>query len=177
MVDANQAGRLVILGTGGTIAGRAARAADNVGYVAGQVGVADLVAAVRRMRVFLALRGRRLWAISPMNVPLAAPINIAFGAETREETYGVDAGDPASYAIGPGAAAGVDASNTDEGTVLLLPLDPDASAREIAAVLQLTSVLGIHTMSLAAPILEEELAHAHIRSGGNGAASHTLPTN
>ena len=46
MVDANQAGRLVILGTGGTIAGRAARAADNVGYVAGQVSVADLVAAV-----------------------------------------------------------------------------------------------------------------------------------
>jgi L-asparaginase len=46
VVDANQAGRLVILGTGGTIAGRAARAADNVGYVAGQVSVADLVAAV-----------------------------------------------------------------------------------------------------------------------------------
>jgi L-asparaginase len=36
--------RLVILGTGGTIAGRAARAGDNVGYVAGQVSVADLVA-------------------------------------------------------------------------------------------------------------------------------------
>ncbi len=30
------------------------------------------------------------------------------------------------------AAAGVDASNTDEGTVLLLPVDPDASARAIA---------------------------------------------
>ena len=27
------------------------------------------------------------------------------------------------------AAAGVDASNTAEGTVLLLPVDPDASAR------------------------------------------------
>ncbi|WP_429000386.1 TonB-dependent receptor plug domain-containing protein [Stenotrophomonas rhizophila] len=38
---------------------------------------------------------------------LAAPINIAFGAETREETYGVDAGDPASYAIGPGAVTGL----------------------------------------------------------------------
>ena len=38
---------------------------------------------------------------------LAAPLNIAFGAEFREETYGVDAGDPASYAIGPGAAAGL----------------------------------------------------------------------
>ncbi|WP_400997428.1 coenzyme F420-0:L-glutamate ligase [Agromyces sp. GXQ0307] len=30
------------------------------------------------------------------------------------------------------AAAGVDASNTDDGTVLLLPVDPDASARRIA---------------------------------------------
>jgi coenzyme F420-0:L-glutamate ligase/coenzyme F420-1:gamma-L-glutamate ligase len=30
------------------------------------------------------------------------------------------------------AAAGVDASNTDDGTVLLLPVDPDASARVIA---------------------------------------------
>jgi len=43
---AQMANRLVILGTGGTIAGRAARAGDNVGYVAGQVSVADLVSAV-----------------------------------------------------------------------------------------------------------------------------------
>ena len=35
-----------------------------------------------------------------------------------------------------GAAAGVDASNTPQGTVLLLPLDPDASAAEIRATLQ-----------------------------------------
>lgn len=34
------------------------------------------------------------------------------------------------------AAAGVDASNTPDGTVLLLPLDPDASARAIRAGLQ-----------------------------------------
>ena len=46
MVDANQARRLVILGTGGTIAGRAAQASDHVGYVAGQVGVGELVQAV-----------------------------------------------------------------------------------------------------------------------------------
>ena len=32
-----------------------------------------------------------------------------------------------------GAAAGVDASNTDEGTVLLLPEDPDASAEHLRA--------------------------------------------
>jgi alkylhydroperoxidase/carboxymuconolactone decarboxylase family protein YurZ len=37
-------------------------------------------------------------------------------------------------------------------------LDLGATKEEIAAVLQLTSVLGIHTMSLAAPILHDELA-------------------
>ncbi|MEJ1089869.1 coenzyme F420-0:L-glutamate ligase [Microbacterium sp. Mu-80] len=35
-----------------------------------------------------------------------------------------------------GAAAGVDASNTAFGTVLLLPLDPDASARHLARALR-----------------------------------------
>lgn len=35
--------RIVVLGTGGTIAGRAASARDNVGYRAGEVGVADLL--------------------------------------------------------------------------------------------------------------------------------------
>ena len=38
--------KVVILGTGGTIAGTAADAADNVGYTAAQIGVASLVAAV-----------------------------------------------------------------------------------------------------------------------------------
>jgi coenzyme F420-0:L-glutamate ligase / coenzyme F420-1:gamma-L-glutamate ligase len=40
------------------------------------------------------------------------------------------------------AAAGVDASNTPEGTVLLLPVDPDASARRLRA--DLTGRLGVH---------------------------------
>ena len=40
-----------------------------------------------------------------------------------------------------------------------------ATREEITAVLQLTSVLGIHTMSLGAPILQEELAaHESARS-------------
>ena len=39
------------------------------------------------------------------------------------------------------AAAGVDASNTPEGTVLLLPVDPDASARALANGLR--SLLGV----------------------------------
>lgn len=37
-------------------------------------------------------------------------------------------------------------------------LDLGATSEEISAVLQLTSVLGIHSMSLGAPILLEELA-------------------
>ncbi|MXP24552.1 TonB-dependent receptor [Altererythrobacter indicus] len=40
-----------------------------------------------------------------------APINVAFGGERRVETYGVSAGDPASYAIGPGAAVGLAANS------------------------------------------------------------------
>ncbi len=40
-----KAERIVILGTGGTIAGRAADAADNIGYVAGQVSIEQLVQA------------------------------------------------------------------------------------------------------------------------------------
>ncbi|HDS1037513.1 TPA: TonB-dependent receptor [Stenotrophomonas maltophilia] len=41
---------------------------------------------------------------------LAKPVNIAFGAEFRQETYEVRAGDPASYAVGPGAVAGLEAN-------------------------------------------------------------------
>ena len=37
---------VVVLGTGGTIAGRAASAQDNLAYRAGEVGVADLLAGV-----------------------------------------------------------------------------------------------------------------------------------
>lgn len=43
-------------------------------------------------------------------------------------------------------------------------LELGATAQEITAVLQLTSVLGIHTMSLGAPILQEELAAAQTRA-------------
>src|SRR4051794_18064784 len=38
-----------------------------------------------------------------------------------------------------GAAAGVDASNTEPGTILLLPLDPDASAHKIASEIRAES--------------------------------------
>lgn len=40
---------LVVLGTGGTIAGRASAVGDNVGYTAGEVGVGQLLAGVQNM--------------------------------------------------------------------------------------------------------------------------------
>ena len=46
-------------------------------------------------------------------------------------------------------------------------LELGATREEIAAVLQLTSVLGIHTMSLGAPILHEELAARPAAAGAN----------
>ena len=42
----NKASTVVILGTGGTIAGTAANAGDNIGYTAARIGVAQLVADV-----------------------------------------------------------------------------------------------------------------------------------
>ena len=38
---------------------------------------------------------------------LAEPLNIAFGVEHRTETYRIEVGDPASYAVGPGANFGL----------------------------------------------------------------------
>lgn len=48
MIDQKASGerRVLVLGTGGTIAGRAASGGDNIGYVAGQVGVAELLAGI-----------------------------------------------------------------------------------------------------------------------------------
>ncbi|MEZ5706232.1 MAG: asparaginase [Burkholderiaceae bacterium] len=50
MDEKNTSSVRVILGTGGTIAGRAADPGDNVGYVAGEVGVGELVRAVPPLR-------------------------------------------------------------------------------------------------------------------------------
>ena len=52
--------RIIVLGTGGTIAGTAADAADNIGYTAAQVGVAQLVDAIPTLCA--ALHGRTLVA-------------------------------------------------------------------------------------------------------------------
>src|ERR1035437_9104157 len=48
--------KVVVLGTGGTIAGRAVSAADNIGYTAAQLGVAQLLGTVPGLTQLLAGR-------------------------------------------------------------------------------------------------------------------------
>jgi L-asparaginase len=50
-------GKVVVLGTGGTIAGTASSPQDNVDYTAAQVGVAELVAAIPALQTLLAGQG------------------------------------------------------------------------------------------------------------------------
>jgi L-asparaginase len=103
VANAKQAGRLVILGTGGTIAGRARQAGDNVGYVAGQVGVAELVSAVPALAnvrldveqvaqidskdmglaVWQALVGR---LTAHLQDPSVSAVVVTHGTDTLEET-------------------------------------------------------------------------------------------
>lgn len=81
----------VILGTGGTIAGRAAAMADNVGYVAGEVSVSDLLTAVPPLAA-LALEAEQVAQVDskdmgfPIWQQLAA--RVAHHLE-REEVQGV----------------------------------------------------------------------------------------
>ena len=99
--------KLVILGTGGTIAGVAASATDHVGYTAAQLSVGELVAAVPGLSDLLAGRGLRteqvaqvdskdmsfsIWQALALRVAhhLAQPevrgVVITHGTDTLEET-------------------------------------------------------------------------------------------
>ena len=86
------------------------------------------------------------WTESFMTMGLAPMLKGALDAKTIEFiAIAVDASCTHMYA--PGVRRHIKKA-----------LDLGATREEITAVLQLTSVLGIHTMSLGAPMLLEELA-------------------
>jgi L-asparaginase len=81
----------VILGTGGTIAGRSSDATDNLGYVAGEVAVSDLLHAVPALRG-LALESEQLAQIDSKDMGLDVWKRLAQRLAhhlAREEVQGV----------------------------------------------------------------------------------------
>ena len=83
----SSAGLVVVLGTGGTIAGTAARPQDHTGYTAGALKAADLVAAVPALAALLAdlaplVRGHAAWALRRIGGEMA---NAALAAALTTE--------------------------------------------------------------------------------------------
>lgn len=99
--------KVVILGTGGTIAGTAASAGDNVGYTAAQIGVAQLVAAVPPL-AGLAIEIEQVEQIDSKDMTLAILRRLAERAQHHVDrldvagvvvTHGTDTLEETAYAL------------------------------------------------------------------------------
>ncbi len=96
--------RITVVGTGGTIAGAASAADDTRDYVAGQLDVADLLAAVPQLEAIAALRAEQLFSLDSKDMmpahwlalgrrvqaladdPEVDGIVVTHGTDTLEET-------------------------------------------------------------------------------------------
>ena len=72
-----QTKNIVILGTGGTIAGKAASAGDNIGYTAAQVGVAELMAAIPALAASSHLLVEQVAQIDSKDMTFAVWVHLA----------------------------------------------------------------------------------------------------
>lgn len=117
---------------GADLAGLLAPALTAVRWPDGSVGLRDGDVVVVTSKVVSKAEGRVVAAADREDAVAAQTVRVV---ATREHPGGVlrIVENPQGLVM---AAAGVDASNTPEGTVLLLPEDPDASARRLRAALQ-----------------------------------------
>ena len=67
--------KIVVFGTGGTIAGKAASMSDNVGYKAGEVAIGELLANIPGMQA--ALQGHELVAQQVAQIDAQSPKRVA----------------------------------------------------------------------------------------------------
>ena len=125
----NDASRIVILGTGGTLAGAASDSADNVGYRAAQIGVDRIVAAIPAL-AGLDLQTEQVAQIDSKDVSLAIWRKLA-----ARVAYHVDRSDVAGVVVTHG-------TDTLEETAYLLQrvLAPDKPVVLTAAMRPATSL-------------------------------------
>jgi len=104
---ASSIGKVVILGTGGTIAGTAASAGDNVGYTAAQLGVAQLVAAVPPL-TGMALEAEQVAQVDSKDMTIEVLHRLAARVQTHLDrtevagvvvTHGTDTLEETAYAL------------------------------------------------------------------------------
>lgn len=84
--------KIVILGTGGTIAGKSANASDNIGYTAAQVGVEQLVAAIPALAQAGNLLSEQVAQIDSKDMDFAVWVRLARTVATylaRDDVQGI----------------------------------------------------------------------------------------
>jgi coenzyme F420-0:L-glutamate ligase/coenzyme F420-1:gamma-L-glutamate ligase len=117
---------------GGDLAGLVAAALADVAWPDGSVGPADGDVVVVTSKVVSKAEGRVVAAGDREDAITAETVRVVAERATPAGTTRIV---QTRHGLVM-AAAGVDASNTASGTVVLLPVDPDASARAIRAELQ-----------------------------------------
>jgi coenzyme F420-0:L-glutamate ligase/coenzyme F420-1:gamma-L-glutamate ligase len=120
------------VGAGDDLAGLVAAGLASLAWPDGSVGVSDGDIVVITSKVVSKSEGRVVAADDREDAITAETTRVV---ATRETPRGTTRIVETSHGLVM-AAAGVDASNTPAGTVVLLPVDPDGSARALRAALQ-----------------------------------------
>ena len=115
--------RILLIATGGTIAGSAAKATDTTGYKAGAIGIQTLIDAVPQMKDYAEVSGEQVVSISSNNVTTEIRLKLAnrvneLLADPKVDgvviTHGTDSIEETAYFLG--LRAGCQAQSHQVGT-------------------------------------------------------------